>query len=147
MSLVLPGTEIPLDPSSSTTFGPGIGASSSRANPFADPSISPPVFAATRAGLLNAAKARDGKRQWVEGVSKRYIPAARDIVLGTIIARHADGYRVDVGSAQMASLDALAFESATKRSKPNLKVSYGLAVRAVEDLQEVVCSGQNNCAV
>jgi len=30
---------------------------------------------------------------------------------------------VDIGSAQMATLDALAFEGATKRSKPNLKVS------------------------
>lgn len=50
------------------------------------------------------------------------MPAPKDLVLGTIIARHAEGYRVDVGSAQMATLDALAFEGATKRSKPNLKV-------------------------
>lgn len=46
------------------------------------------------------------------------------MVLGIIIARHADGYRVDLGSSQMAQLDALAFEGATKRSKPNLKVSW-----------------------
>jgi exosome complex component RRP40 len=52
----------------------------------------------------------------------QYIPAQRELVLGTIIARHAEGYRVDIGSAQMAQLDALAFEGATKRSKPNLKV-------------------------
>lgn len=43
-----------------------------------------------------------------------------------MIARHAEGYRVDIGSAQAASLDALAFEGATKRSKPNLKVSSDL---------------------
>lgn len=54
---------------------------------------------------------------------RQYIPTPKDTVLGTIINRHADGYRVDLGSAQMASLDALAFEGATKRSKPNLKVS------------------------
>jgi exosome complex RNA-binding protein Rrp4 len=53
----------------------------------------------------------------------QYIPAPKDLVLGTIIHRHSEGYRVDLGSAQMASLDALAFEGATKRSKPNLKVS------------------------
>jgi len=53
----------------------------------------------------------------------QYIPAPKELVLGTIIARHAEGYRVDIGSAQMATLDALAFEGATKRSKPNLKVS------------------------
>jgi exosome complex component RRP40 len=53
----------------------------------------------------------------------QYIPSSKESVLGTIIARHAEGYRVDIGSSQMAQLDALAFEGATKRSKPNLKVS------------------------
>lgn len=53
----------------------------------------------------------------------QYIPAAQESVIGTVVARHAEGYRVDIGSAQMASLDALAFEGATKRNKPNLKVS------------------------
>lgn len=38
------------------------------------------------------------------------------------MARHAEGYRVDIGSSQSASLDALAFEDATKRNKPELKV-------------------------
>lgn len=44
-------------------------------------------------------------------------------MIGVITMRHAEGYRVDIGSAQQAGLDALAFEGATKRSKPNLKVS------------------------
>jgi exosome complex component RRP40 len=57
------------------------------------------------------------------GADVQYIASPKDLVLGTIINRHAEGYRVDIGSAQMASLDALAFEGATKRSKPNLKVS------------------------
>ena len=42
--------------------------------------------------------------------------------MGTVMGRTTDGYRVDIGSAHMASLDGLAFESATKRNKPNLKV-------------------------
>jgi exosome complex component RRP40 len=53
---------------------------------------------------------------------RQYIPAQKELVLGTVIARHSEGFRVDLGSSQMASLDALAFEGATKRSKPNLKV-------------------------
>ena len=57
------------------------------------------------------------------GADVQYIPSQKELVLGTIIARHAEGYRVDIGSSQMAQLDALAFEGATKRSKPNLKVS------------------------
>lgn len=52
----------------------------------------------------------------------QYNPQPPEPVLGIIIARHAEGYRVDIGSSQAASLDALAFEGATKRSKPNLKV-------------------------
>ena len=52
----------------------------------------------------------------------QYVPQPPEPVLGIIIARHAEGYRVDIGSSQAASLDALAFEGATKRSKPNLKV-------------------------
>lgn len=121
-TLVFPGSEIPIPSSSkAVTFGPGIAASSSRADPDDQ---TEPRFVATRAGLLTSAKAKDrSENLWVEGVSKRYIPAQRDLVLGTIVARHAEGYRVDLGSAHMAALDALAFEGATKRSKPNLKVS------------------------
>lgn len=49
-----------------------------------------------------------------------------------MIFRGADGYRVDVGSASTANLDALAFEGATKRNKPNLKVSGQLSRELVD---------------
>lgn len=57
---------------------------------------------------------------------RQYIPAAQESVVGTIVARHGEGYRVDIGGAHMASLDALAFENATKRNRPNLKVRLRL---------------------
>jgi exosome complex component RRP40 len=124
MALVFPGTEIPIPSSSkSVTFGPGIAAATVR-DSASDTNDSEPRYVSTRAGILTSAKGKDrGESFWVEGVSKRYVPAQRDIVLGTIVARHAEGYRVDLGGAHMAALDALAFEAATKRSKPNLKVS------------------------
>lgn len=34
-----------------------------------------------------------------------------------------EAYRVDIGSAHQAQLDGLAFEGATKRNRPILKVS------------------------
>jgi exosome complex RNA-binding protein Rrp4 len=43
-------------------------------------------------------------------------------VIGVITQKIGEGYRVDIGSAHFASLDGLAFEGATKRSRPNLKV-------------------------
>lgn len=42
--------------------------------------------------------------------------------MGAVTQRLGESYRVDIGSAHYATLDALAFEGATKRSKPNLKV-------------------------
>lgn len=113
-------------------------------------------IAATRAGLLGEVHQGDKDRYWIEGVQKRvrrssslslmerrqrgpnpidsrprvqYVPHPPEPVLGIIIARHAEGYRVDIGSSQAAALDALAFEGATKRNKPNLKVSAGDYVR------------------
>jgi exosome complex component RRP40 len=44
-------------------------------------------------------------------------------VIGVIAQKIGEGYRVEIGSAHFASLDGLAFEGATKRSKQNLKVS------------------------
>ncbi|CCO30743.1 Exosome complex component rrp40 AltName: Full=Ribosomal RNA-processing protein 40 [Rhizoctonia solani AG-1 IB] len=52
-------------------------------------------------------------------------------------------YRVDIGSAHPATLDALAFEGATKRNKPNLKVGavvYARVSLAHKDMEpELEC--------
>jgi len=52
----------------------------------------------------------------------QYIPGAQDPVVGVVIARSGENYRVDIGAAHPATLDALAFEGASKRNRPNLKV-------------------------
>lgn len=52
----------------------------------------------------------------------QYVPAAQEFVVGVVTARLGESYRVDIGSAHSANLDALAFEGATKRNRPNLKV-------------------------
>jgi exosome complex component RRP40 len=39
-----------------------------------------------------------------------------------VILRLGESYKVDIGAGQSALLDGLAFEGATRRSKPNLKV-------------------------
>ena len=39
-----------------------------------------------------------------------------------MIARSGENWRVDIGAAHAANLDGLAFEGATKRNRPNLKV-------------------------
>jgi len=52
----------------------------------------------------------------------QYVPAPQELVIGVVTQKVGEGYRVDIGSAHPASLDGLAFEGATKRNKPNLKV-------------------------
>ncbi|GAA5880127.1 hypothetical protein JCM3774_004157 [Rhodotorula dairenensis] len=142
MLALLPGDALPSSSSAAPAtlhLGPGLSSNSApsshrgsetaaggakgkqRANDAGSESKTPRV-AATRAGLLGEVHQGDKDRYWIEGTLKRYTPQPPEPVLGIIIARHAEGYRVDIGSSQAAALDALAFEGATKRNKPNLKV-------------------------
>lgn len=44
--------------------------------------------------------------------------------MGVVVGRSGESWRVDIGSAHAALLDGLAFEGATKRNRPNLKVRW-----------------------
>jgi exosome complex component RRP40 len=54
------------------------------------------------------------------------VPAPQEPVVGIVSARQGEGWRVDIGSAHQASLDGLAFEGASRRNRPNLKVCWVL---------------------
>ncbi|KAI9025327.1 hypothetical protein CLU79DRAFT_745066 [Phycomyces nitens] len=108
--VVLPGDIIPIstDPASSQDsiiLGPGLRQEGEN-------------IVAVKAGLLRHLEV--GNRWWIESNQKRYIAATGDSVLGTVTARLAEFYRIDIGTAHAAVLPALAFEGATKRNKPNL---------------------------
>ncbi|CED82043.1 Exosomal 3'-5' exoribonuclease complex subunit Rrp40 [Phaffia rhodozyma] len=121
LQILLPGDTLPVASSSISKLGPGTLQTSARFSSTASSSSSTnQLLIATKAGQFGSDKT--GKRIYVEGRGKRYVPASQESVIGTVIARHGEGYRVDIGSAHHASLDALAFEGATKRNKPNLKV-------------------------
>ncbi|GAA6002864.1 exosome non-catalytic core subunit RRP40 [Rhodotorula paludigena] len=125
MQVLLPGDPLPSSSSASSSslhLGPGLSTSTATAAAAKGKGKERADVAATRAGLLGHLEQGDKERWWIEGTLKRYTPQPPEPVLGIIIARHAEGYRVDIGSSQAASLDALAFEGATKRNKPNLKV-------------------------
>ncbi|KAF8319753.1 exosome complex exonuclease RRP40 [Clavulina sp. PMI_390] len=117
-TFVLPGDQVPAraEKQKSLKLGPGLVQTSSGSSPS---SSNDPIIA-TRSGILNSSE--NGKRWWVEKNTTRYVPSVGESVIGVIVARHAEGFRVDLGSAHHASLDALAFEGASKRNKPALKV-------------------------
>ncbi|KAF9267339.1 exosome complex exonuclease RRP40 [Marasmius fiardii PR-910] len=112
MSIVLPGENIPAQ-HVNLKLGPGLSQISSVLT-------SNPSIVSTRTGTLN--HSANKSRWWIESNSKRYVPAAQEPVIGVITQRQGEGYRVDIGSAHNANLNGLAFEAATKRNKPNLKV-------------------------
>jgi len=95
----------------------------------------------TKAGELH--HSANNSKWWIESNSRRYIPAPQESVVGLVTARSGEGWRVDIGSAHPAYLDGLAFEGATKRNKPNLKVGsliYARVSLAHKDMEpELEC--------
>jgi len=137
-SVVLPGEYIPAQ-HVNLKLGPGLlQLSATRVSSSQQPVV------ATRAGILN--HSTNKSKWWVEGNSRRvsrttpsrhayqasfkYVPAPQESVIGVVTGRSGEGWRVDIGSAHPASLDGLAFEGATKRNKPNLKVRLAFTVHA-----------------
>jgi len=66
---------------------------------------------------------------WLNSIAHRrgltrtqYVPAPQEPVVGTVILRLGESYKVDIGAGQGAMLDGLAFEGASRRNRPNLKV-------------------------
>jgi len=127
-SSVLPGEHVPAQ-HVNLKLGPGLLQLNTQ-----------PIIS-TRAGQLHHSP--NNSRWWVEGNARRYVPAPQESVIGVVLGRSGDGWRVDVGSAHPALLDGLAFEGATKRSKPNLKVGtlvYARVSLAHKDMEpELEC--------
>ncbi|KAF7365106.1 Exosome complex component rrp40 [Mycena venus] len=136
-TVVLPGQHVPAQ-HVNLKLGPGLLQSTGSSS--GDASTAPSIIA-TRAGTLNHSANRS--KWWVENNSRRYVPAAQESVIGVIIQKAGEGFRVDIGSAQPASLDGLAFEGATKRNKPNLKIGtlvYARVSLAHKDMEpELEC--------
>ncbi|KAG8455035.1 hypothetical protein GDO86_001307 [Hymenochirus boettgeri] len=88
---------------------------------------------------------------WVDSQQKRYVPVKGDHVIGIVTTKSGDIFKVDVGGSEQASLSYLAFEGATKKNRPNVKVGdivYGQFIVANKDMEpEMACidsSGKAN---
>ncbi|PIL22353.1 hypothetical protein GSI_15041 [Ganoderma sinense ZZ0214-1] len=118
MSPVLPGEYVPAQ-HVNLKLGPGL---------LQQYSVNgQPVVVSTRAGDVQHSTNRS--RWWIESNSRRYVPAPQELVVGVVVGRSGENWRVDIGSAHTATLDGLAFEGATKRNRPNLKVGSLLFAR------------------
>eukprot|EP00741_Cyanophora_paradoxa_P025281 tig00000361_g24400.t1 len=82
-------------------------------------------------------------KYYLESNQKRYVPAPEDMVIGVVTDRLAEAFKVDIGGAHVAQLPALAFENATRRNRPDLKVGsvvYARLTVADRDMEpELAC--------
>ncbi|UZJ51988.1 hypothetical protein CBS101457_001308 [Exobasidium rhododendri] len=164
--IVLPGDRVSIPSSSNVKLGPGLATpSSEEAETQAQHEfiVTLPGFVGQVASDKGKGKAsnqmqvdeKDSSKQqreqvacWVESNSKRYIPALHDQIICQITNRGTESYQVTLfNSYTSATLSGFAFEGATKRNKPNLKVGtllYAQVLSASRHLEvELTCVDQN----
>lgn len=94
----------------------------------------------TKAGVL---KKRAPNTFWIDSYQKRYVPARGENVIGVVVQKAGDIFRVDVGASCPASLSYLSFENATKKNRPEVQVGdvvYAKMLVASRDMEpEIVC--------
>lgn len=99
---------------------------------------------ATKCGIL---KMRNNNLFWIDSHQKRYVAARGECVIGIVRMKGSNHVRVDINSAELASLSLLAFEGANKRNKPNLNVGdlvYAKVLSASKHIEtELVCVNSN----
>ncbi|VVC90853.1 exosome complex component RRP40 [Leptidea sinapis] len=94
----------------------------------------------TKPGIL---KKRNPNTFWVDSYQKRYIPSRGENIIGTVIQKAGDIFRVDVGGSCPAALSYLSFEGATKKNRPEVQIGdviYAKMLVASKDMEpELVC--------
>ena len=94
----------------------------------------------SKSGIL---KKKPPNTFWVDCHQKRYIPNRGEVVIGVVIQKAGDIFRVDIGASEPAALSYLAFENATKKNRPDVNVGDVVCAKlliAHRDLEpELVC--------
>lgn len=99
---------------------------------------------AIKSGIL---KMRNNNIFWIDSHQKRYVASRGECVIGIVRSKSSLHVRVDINSADLASLSLLAFEGANKRNKPNLNVGdlvYAKVLAASKHCEtELICVNSN----
>lgn len=88
-------------------------------------------------------KKREPNTYSVDSHRKRYIPERDEFVIGIVINKSMDFFKIDIGSSEPAILSYLAFEGATKKNRQKVEIGdliYGKLLIANRDMEpELVC--------
>ncbi|GAA94663.1 uncharacterized protein L969DRAFT_49438 [Mixia osmundae IAM 14324] len=140
MTFVLPGETAPRpsDAISIVKLGPGLGHLGPLHGNKSNKDDNASTVTVIKSGLLGQETLSTNRQTesaeltqslWIDSAGKRYNPSPSESVIGFVTYRGAEGYRVDIGASQPANLDALAFQGATKRSKPQLNLGAAVYAR------------------
>lgn len=95
---------------------------------------------ASKCGML---KMKPPNTFWVDAYQRRYVPNRGELVIGVVMAKTGDTFRLDIGGSETASLSYMAFEGATKKNRPDVNVGdivYARLLIAHPDVEpELVC--------
>lgn len=95
---------------------------------------------ASRAGFLRRTAE---PKYYIDGSHKRYFPGLGDTVVGIVIEKHSEEYKIDILAHAAATLSVLAFDGASRRNRPNLKVgdvAFAKVIVAHKDMEpELSC--------
>ncbi|XP_031570025.1 putative exosome complex component rrp40 [Actinia tenebrosa] len=99
------------------------------------------IVIAFKSGVL---RHRSPATFWIDTNQKRYIPVKEERVIGVVLNKAGDNFKVDIGTSISASLSSLAFEGATKKNRPNLQIGdivYARLAVANKDMEpELDCT-------
>eukprot|EP00177_Eucheuma_denticulatum_P005294 GFKZ01009631.1.p1 GENE.GFKZ01009631.1~~GFKZ01009631.1.p1 ORF type:complete len:279 (-),score=31.73 GFKZ01009631.1:2562-3326(-) len=95
----------------------------------------------SKAGIFRYDTTRN--KLWIENNQSRYTASLEDAVIGVVVERFSDEYRVEINGSETATLNQVAFEGATKKNRPHLAVGsvvYCRVIRASKYMEsEVSC--------
>ncbi|XP_053665113.1 exosome complex component RRP40 [Anopheles marshallii] len=96
-----------------------------------------------RASKCGQLKMKASNTFWIDAYQRRYVPNRGELVIGVVMAKVGDIFRIDIGSCETASLSYMAFEGATKKNRPDVNVGdivYARLLIAHTDVEpELVC--------
>ena len=103
----------------------------------------------SKAGVLRLDRKKS--KLWIDNLQKRYASSIGDNILGVIKGQKFGEYwRVDIGESREALLSYLAFDGATKRTRPNFNVGdlvYARVLRSDIELGvEISCKAHEGLA-
>lgn len=130
--VVLPGDEVSFTSSeqsnkSKILLGPGLRQQNGR------------VFAC-KSGIF---KQKSANSIWVDAIQRKYSPSKGETVIGLVVQKAGDTFRVEFGANEPATLPCLAFEGATKKNRPVINVGdlvFAKLLVAYKDFEsELIC--------